>query len=85
MMEMQEKVMVSDALAGMNASLKTYGDFIAQTEHPELRQTLIQIRNADETSQYELFQLAKSKGYYVPAAMATPEEVANVKSIFNKQ
>lgn len=83
-MEMQEKVMVADSLAGMNASLKTYADFISQTEHPELRQMLIQIRNADETSQFELFNLAKAKGYYVPAAMATQEEIANVKSIFNR-
>jgi spore coat protein CotF len=81
-MEIQEKVMVADSLAGINASLKMYEDFITQTEHPELRQTLIQLRNADETSQYELFQIAKSKGYYIPAAPATPEEVAKVKNSF---
>ncbi len=83
-MEMQEKVMVADALAGMNASLKSYADFISQTEHPELRQTLIQIRNSDEASQFELFHLAKAKGYYVPAANATQEEIQNVKSTFSR-
>lgn len=79
-MEIQEKVMVADTLAGMNASLKMYEDFITQTEHPELRQMLIQQRNADETAQYELYQIARAKGYYIPAGPATLEEIAKVKS-----
>lgn len=79
---MQEKILVSDALAGVNASLKTYGDMISQTENQQLRQALIQIRNSCETSQYELFQIAKERKYYTPAEKATEQEVQTVKTLF---
>lgn len=79
---MQEKTMVADTLSVVNSSLKTYGDMISQTANQQLRQTLVQMRNACETSQYELYTIAKDRGYYKPAAMATDEEVKTVKSIF---
>lgn len=81
---MQEKDMVADALFGLNGDLKTYGGMIAQTENMQLKQTLKQFRNMAETSQEELYQLARSKQYYVPAAKATAEEVQHVKSLFTQ-
>lgn len=78
---MQEKTMVSDALNGINGSLTRFGEMIAQTENQQLRQTLQQMRNDAETSQYELFTIAKSKNYYQPAQKATEQEVQNVKSL----
>lgn len=81
---MEEKTMVSDALFGVNANLKSFGDMIPQTENKQLKQTLKQIRNQCEMSQEELFQIASSKQYYIPAAKATQEEVQRVKSIFNQ-
>lgn len=78
---MQEKAMVSDALNGINSCLVRYGEFITQTENQQLRQTLQQIRNEAETSQYELYTLAKSKSYYHPAQKASQDEIMNVKSI----
>lgn len=78
---MQEKTMVSDALNGINGSLTRFGEMIAQTENQQLRQTLQQMRNDAETSQYELFAIAKSKNYYQPAQKATEQEVQNVKSL----
>ena len=76
---MQEKEMISDYLAGLNASLAGYGGIIAQTENEQLRQQIITMRNADETRQYSLFKIAKEKGYNIPAQPATPEEIATVK------
>lgn len=76
---MQEKEMVSDYLAGLNASLAGYGGIIAQCENPELRQTVQTMRNQDEIRQYSLFKIAKEKGYYIPAQPASPEEIAKVK------
>ena len=35
---MKEKVMVADTLAGINASLASFGSMIPQTENEELRQ-----------------------------------------------
>lgn len=82
---MNEQTMVADTLTQINNSLKTYGDMISQTENQQLRQKLQQIRNQCETSQYELFQLAKQHQYYQPAKEATQEEINQVKSIFTNQ
>ena len=76
---MQEKEMISDYLAGLNASIAGYGGIIAQCENQQLRETIQQMRNQDETRQYELFKKAKEKGYYIPAQPATPEEIAAIK------
>ena len=76
---MQEKEMISDYLAGLNASLSGYGGIISQAENEQLRQQIITMRNEDETRQYNLFKIAKEKGYYIPAQPATPEEIATVK------
>ena len=81
---MDEKTMVSDALWGINGELKFFGDVIPQTENPQLKQTLKQMRNKSEMAQEEIYQIARAKSYYVPAAKATEEEVAHVRSLFTK-
>jgi len=78
---MNEKAMVVDTLTGINGELKNFGDMIAQTENQQLKQTLKQIRNQCETSQEEIFKLAREKQYYVPAEKASQEEIQHVKSI----
>lgn len=45
-----------------------------------LRQTIQQIRDNDESFQYELFKVAQTKGYYKPAEQATSLEIQNVKN-----
>lgn len=42
---MQEKEMISDYLAGLNASLAAYGGIISQCENQQLRETIQQMRN----------------------------------------
>lgn len=59
-----------------------YGEMIAQTENKELKQTLKQFRNACEQSQEDLYNIAREKSYYVPAAKATQEEIDHVKDLF---
>ena len=54
---MNEKTMVADTLAGINGELVRYGEMIPQTENPELKQTLKQIRNQCEMSQEEITEL----------------------------
>ncbi len=80
---MQEKAMVNDTLAGINSELTKYGEMIPQTENKELKQTLKQFRDSCEQSQEQLYQLAREKSYYVPAAQATEEEVQHVKNLFS--
>lgn len=77
---MDEKTMVNDILEGVKGDLKTYQGVICEAENMQLRETLKQIRNNDENFQYELFKVAQAKGYYKPAAQATPNEINNVKT-----
>lgn len=79
---MQEKTMVADTLTQINASLSNFGQMITQTANQQLRQSLIQMRNASEASQYELYEIAKNHGYYEPAPEATAEEIKQIRSIF---
>ena len=77
---MEEKAIDNDVLASTKASLKDFQGAIIETANMELRQTLQNMRNSSESFQYELFKLAESKGYYVPAQNATLEEISTVKS-----
>lgn len=81
---MNEKTMVSDALVGANSELKMFGDMISQTENKELKQCLKQMRNECEMSQEKLYQVAREKSYYVPAAKATQQEIEHVKNILTQ-
>lgn len=78
---LDEKTMVSDALAGVNGELVRYGEMISQTENKELKQCLKQIRNQCEMSQEKLYQVAREKSYYVPATKASQQEINHVKSV----
>ena len=78
---LDDKIMVSNALNGVNGELTKFGEMIPQTENKELKQCLKQIRNESEMSQEKLYQVAREKSYYVPAAKATQQEVDHVKSI----
>ena len=77
---MNEKIMVNDILSGVKSNLTTYQNAISETENMELRQTLQQIRNNDESFQYELFKVANTKGYYKPAQKASQTEIETVKT-----
>ena len=77
---MDEKTMVNDILSNVKSSLTAYETAITETENMGLRQTFQQIRNNDESFQYELFKVAMTKGYYKPAAQATTTEIDTVKT-----
>lgn len=77
---LQDKTMVNDELSSVKSSLTNYATTISECSNPNLRATIQQIRNNCETSQFELFQLAQSKGYYKPATMANDTDVAQVKT-----
>ena len=77
---LQDKEMVNDYLAGLNASLTGYTHIIAQTNNSELRQTLIQMKNLDESRQRTLYSFALQKGHYKPAAQASEEVVQQLRT-----
>lgn len=81
---MNEKTMVADTLASINGELVRYGEMISQTENPQLKQMLKQMRNQCETSQEEIYKIARERQYYVPAQQAAKEEVEHVRSILSR-
>ena len=85
---MDEKTMVNDVLGSVKADLTAYQTAITEAENMQLRQTIQQIRNNDESGdesfQYELFKVAQTKGYYQPAQKATVTEIQTVKDELNQ-
>ena len=77
---MDEKTMVNDILAGVKSDLTAYQTAITEAENMQLRQTFQQIRNSDESFQFELSKIAQAKGYYKPAQKASVTEVNTVKT-----
>ena len=77
---MDEKTMVNDILSNVKADLTAYQTAISECENIGLRQAFQQIRNNDETFQYELYKVAQTKGYYQPAQKATITEIETVKN-----
>lgn len=77
---MDEKTMVNDILSNVKSDLTAYQTAISESENMNLRQTFQQIRNNDESFQYELFKIAQTKGYYKPAQKATVTEINQVKT-----
>ena len=77
---MVEKTKVNDILASVKSDLTAYQTAITETENMQLRQTFQQIRNSDESFQYELYKVANAKGYYKPAQKATITEVETEKT-----
>jgi len=78
---MEEKIMVSDVMNGIKSETKMLGEMILETGNKELKQTLKQMRNQNEMAQEEIYQIARAKQYYVPAAQATAEEISHVKNV----
>lgn len=58
---MDEKTMVNDILASVKSDLTAYQTAISESENMNLRQTFQQIRNNDESFQYELFKIASKQ------------------------
>ena len=77
---MDDKTMVNDILASVKADLTAYQTAISETENMQLRQTFQEIRNGDESFQYELYKVANTKGYYKPAQKATTTEIQTVRT-----
>lgn len=76
---MDEKTMVNDVLDSCKLSLNLYENAIVKIKDMSLRQTIQQIRNNEESFQYEMFKIAQVKGYYIPTGEATVEEINEVK------
>ena len=76
---MEEKVMVNDIIQGLKANAKDYQEAICECENIGLRQMIQQIRNNEESLQYDLVKIANLKGYSNPSPKAEIKEIDNLK------
>lgn len=77
---LQDKMMVNDVLVGVKSSLTAFASVLSECDNPALRSAIVEIRNNCENSQYELYKLAQTKGFYKPAPMAEDTEVQQVSA-----
>lgn len=77
---MQDKDMVNDVLSMLNSSVTNYASIITQCNNLELRQTIQQLRNNCETSQFDLYKVAEQKGFYKAAQQATQSDIMQIKN-----
>lgn len=76
---MNEKCSVNDTLSSVNAIINKLNYTIEQSNNKELRDTCIQYRNVFENLQWNIYEFAKSKQYYIPAAPAGEADLEQVK------
>ena len=77
---MDEKQAVADTLAGVNALLNLLNYAIMQGNNKSLRDTFVTYRNQFEDLQWQIYVIARDKGYYVPAAPAGQADIDAVKT-----
>ena len=76
---MEEKTMINDIIKDLKFSINDYQNAICECENIGLRQTLQQIRNNEESLQYDLVKIANIKGYSNPSSKAEKKEIEDLK------
>ena len=72
---MTEKTGISDVLSTLNSTINMINYSIQQSNDKNFRDTLITSRNS-----WQIYLIAKEKGYYVPAAPAGQADIDQVKN-----
>ncbi len=80
---MQDRDIVNDLLGGTKASINCYTTGIVECSNQQLRNTFKTLRDEAEQMQYQLYQMAEQKGYYMPAPPAAPNDIQKIKSSFS--
>ena len=81
---MNEKVAVADILSSTNQIITQINYSIVQGDDENLRNVLSNHRDALENIQYELYNIGKEKGYYIPALTADQQDIDQVKNELSK-
>lgn len=81
---MDEKMSVGDTLSCMNSMITLLEYTIEQSNNKNFRDTIVECRNKLEDIQWDLYLIAKQKGYYVPAAPAGQADIDQVKQAISK-
>ena len=81
---MTEKIAISDVLACTNSLITMCEYSIEQANNKNFRDMIVNSRNKLENLQWEIYLIAKEKGYYVPAAPAGKADIEQVKNTICK-
>ena len=81
---MTEKTGISDVLSTLNSIITMLDYSIQQSNDKNFRDTLITSRNSLENYQWQIYLIAKEKGYYVPAAPAGQADIEQVKNAIGR-
>lgn len=76
---MNEKCSVADTLSSINATINKLNYSIEHSNNKMFRDTCVEFRNIFENLQWNVYEYAKSKQYYVPAAPAGQADLEQVK------
>lgn len=76
---MEEKTMINDIIKDLKFSINDYQNAICECENIGLRQMLQQIRNNEESLQYDLRKIANLKRYSNPSTKAETKEIDNLR------
>ena len=76
---MNEKSSVADTLASINALIGKLNYTIEQANNKNFRDICVKYRNIFENIQWNVYQYAKAKQYYTPAAPAGQADIDEVK------
>ena len=71
--------MINDIIKDLKFSINDYQNAICECENIGLRQTLQQIRNNEESLQYDLVKIANIKGYSNPSLKAETKKIEDLK------
>lgn len=77
---MNEKESVADTLSGVNALINILNYDVMQSNNKALRDSFVTYRNQLEDLQWQIYVVARDKGYYVPAAPAGMADIDAVKT-----
>lgn len=78
---MDEKTSVADTLSELNTVINMLTYSTQQANDKNFRDTCQQFRNSFENIQWNVYEVAKEKGYYKPAAPAGQADVEEVKQV----
>ena len=77
---LNDKNMAADLLSDLADGQMCYTTAITQCSNKQLRDTLINLRNASETFQFDYFQMVSQKGFAAPLPNASKQEIQQIKS-----
>lgn len=76
---MEEKLVVSDTLGSLNSALHMLNYALQQANDKNFRDYIVGVRNQTEALQWQVYEIAKQKGFYKPAAPAGQADIDTVE------